>query len=278
MKPKLIALDLDGTLLLPDKSLSARNRAALDAAAAAGIRIVPATGRLYAGLPDFIRALPYLRYLIAINGAQVYDAAEQKILHRADLSAETALAIYDVMETLPVAYDCYRDGKAYMPRRFLDALETYIPDNPVVRKMVRDLRIPVDDLQAMVRADNRPIQKLQCFFADGAARPRLMKLFAERFPTAAVSSSLGNNIEINDGAARKGNALLALCAHLGIDPAETVAFGDGINDIDMLRAAGTGVAMANAEPEVLAAADAVTAANTEDGVARYIEQNILSDT
>ena len=75
MKPKLIALDLDGTLLLPDKSLSARNRAALDAAAAAGIRIVPATGRLYAGLPYFIRALPYLRYLIAINGAQVYDAA-----------------------------------------------------------------------------------------------------------------------------------------------------------------------------------------------------------
>ena len=275
MKTKLIALDLDGTLLLPDKTLSARARAALDAAAAKGVLIVPATGRMFRALPDFVRTLPYLRYAITINGAQVYDAAEDRVLHRADLALDTALEIYDVMKGLDVAYDCYRDGKAYMERRFLDHLEDYIPNDPPVLTMVRSLRLPVDDLDAMLRADDRPIQKLQCFFADISRRAPLIAMFAERFPTTAVSSSLGGNVEINDGAARKGCALQALCTALGIDIAETVAFGDGINDIDMLRAAGTGVAMANADAAVKAAADTETAANTEDGVAQYIEKYIL---
>lgn len=275
MKTKLIAMDLDGTLLLPDKTLSARNRAALDAAAEKGILVVPATGRLYIGLPEFIRALPYVRYVIAINGAQLYDAVDDKVLHTADLDVETALAIYDLMETFPLAYDAYIDDKAYMDRRFIDTLEDYIPDDPHVLNMVLGLRIPVDDLRKMVRERGLPIQKLQCFCADVERLAQLRSIFAARFPKTAVSSSLKHNIEINSGDAVKANALLALCSHLGIDPAETLAFGDGLNDISMLRAAGTGVAMANASDEVRAAADMVTASNVEDGVAQYLEKYVL---
>ena len=130
MKTKLIALDLDGTLLLPDKSMSPRNRAALDAAAEKGIFIVPATGRLFIGLPEFIRSLPYLRYAITVNGAQVYDAAEDRVLCRAELPAADALALYDEMRALNLGYDVYMDDRAFMDHRFYDTFEVFFPDDP----------------------------------------------------------------------------------------------------------------------------------------------------
>ena len=89
-------------------------------------------------------------------------------------------------------------------------------------------------------------------------------------PGIAVTSSHPKNIEVMDESASKGASLAWLCGHLGIDPAEAVAFGDNFNDIEMLETAGTGIAVANAEPEVLAHADRQTAGNDEDGVARAI--------
>ena len=90
-----------------------------------------------------------------------------------------------------------------------------------------------------------------------------------------MTSSVPNNIEVNIRAANKGNALRILCNHLGIDLSQTMAFGDGGNDITMLRCAGTGVAMANACREAKEAADDVTADNEKDGVAVYLEKHVL---
>ena len=89
-----------------------------------------------------------------------------------------------------------------------------------------------------------------------------------------MTTSIPTNIEINSMGANKGAALRGLCAYLGIDPADTAAFGDGSNDIPMLREAGVGVAMANAEPEVKAAADVVTDSNNDAGVAKMIRKLI----
>ena len=97
-----------------------------------------------------------------------------------------------------------------------------------------------------------------------------LRELTERFPALSVTSSIPTNIEINSGEANKGDALLRLCAILGLDPAETLAFGDGTNDSSLLRAAGLGVAMANALPAVKAAADALTASNNDAGVAKTI--------
>ena len=94
----------------------------------------------------------------------------------------------------------------------------------------------------------------------------------ELFPELAVTSSVRNNIELNLASANKGAALEALCRHLGVAMEETVAFGDGTNDLTMLRAAGLGVAMANAAPEVKAAADRVTDDNEHAGVAKVINE------
>ena len=100
----------------------------------------------------------------------------------------------------------------------------------------------------------------------------MLRELPERYPTLAVTSSVPFNIEINSALSTKGRALERLCEMLGIDPADTVAFGDGSNDISLLRAAGCGVAMENAEPAVKAAADRVTGTNDDSGVAMVLEE------
>ena len=128
------------------------------------------------------------------------------------------------------------------------------------------------ELRAYLREKGEALQKLQFYFTDMALRERLLRELPERWPQLAVTSSVPFNIEINSARATKGRALESLCALLGIDPADTLAFGDGTNDVSLLRAAGCGVAMANASAEVRAAADRVTLSNNESGVAAVIEE------
>ena len=122
----------------------------------------------------------------------------------------------------------------------------------------------------------RPLRgELQMVFQDMQLRARAFRELAKAFPDMLATSSIENNIEINIWEANKGYAFTRLCGLLGIDTAETVAFGDGGNDVTLLEAAGTGVAMANACEEAKAAADAVTLSNSEDGIAEYLEKYVL---
>ena len=99
-----------------------------------------------------------------------------------------------------------------------------------------------------------------------------MKLLGEQFPHLIQSISLPTNLELNAPGATKGDALEALCRHLGLDLLESAAFGDGTNVLTMIQKAGVGVAMANAAPDVLQRADLVAPSNREDGVAQILEQ------
>lgn len=272
---KLIALDLDGTLLNSAKELSPGNRAALDAAAGAGIRIVPATGRFWRGMPEVIRKLPFVRYVITINGAEIYDADAGKPLFSAGIPCGEALAVLEYLDSLPVIYDCYAGGWGYMTARMQERAEEYISYEPSLR-MVRELRSPVPELKAYLREGGIDPQKLQLFTRDIPLRDRLLEILAERFPRLEMTASLPNNLEINAREAGKGRALLALAARLGIAREETAAFGDGLNDLEMLRAAGIGVAMGNAHPRVLAAADRIAEDCDADGVGKMI-RTLLSE-
>lgn len=270
-KTRLIALDLDGTLLNSAKALTARTVDALTAASRAGIEIVPATGRFYRGMPEAVRALPFLRYAITINGAEVYDIAAQRSLYAAEIPADDALAVLRYLDTMPVMYDCYIGGWGYITAWMQEHAEDYISYDFSLQ-MVRELRAPVPELKAYIAENGFSLQKISVFTRDIPFRDRLIPTLAERYPHLVISSSLPNNIEINSAAANKGSALRALAAHLRIEDSETAAFGDGLNDLSMITQAGTGVAMANAHPAILAAADAVTASCDEDGVAVYIEK------
>lgn len=274
MNCRLIAFDLDGTLLDNEKRIPEENLRALAEAADRGAVIVPATGRILRGIPEQLRQLPYIRYYILSNGAAVCDTAEEKTLYRADIPLELALRVMDYLDTQPVLYDCYQNDVGWMSQSMYEQAPVYFREEPQILKLVEKLRIRVPDLKETLRQHNEPLQKIQFYYKpeDDGRRREMLAHFAERFPALCATSSTSNNVEVNSDRASKGGALLALCGALGIDPGETLGFGDGSNDISLLRAAGRGVAMANAEEAVKAAADAVCESNLECGVAREIRR------
>ena len=276
---KLLAFDLDGTLLDGRKQISEENLSALKEAAAAGITLVPATGRIYRGIPEALKALPFLRYYILSNGAALYDAETRQVIRRADVPLELALRCYDYLDTLPVIYDCYQNEMGYMNRSMMERAGEYMAREPGILELLYPLRVPVEDLKESLRQRGEDLQKLQLWFRPEELWMRQTQLeeIPRRFPELKASTSISNNIELNSIDAGKGRALEALCAHLGIETAESAAFGDGINDLELLQAAGMGIAMANADPALLKAADRVTESNEENGVARGIRRLLAGE-
>lgn len=266
----IIALDLDGTLLNSDKQLSEGNRRALERAYEAGYAIVPTTGRFYGGMPACIRELPFIRYIITINGAEVADLATGEVIYSAEIPNERALAVYEAMDSENVLYDCYQHNAAFMSAAHKERIDDMVSSDHY-REMLHRLRKSVPDLKGFLRENGEDVQKIQLFTVDRPLRLRLMEQLPTMFEGLAVSSSVIDNIEINDCRAHKGAALLTLAEHLGLSREDTFAFGDGLNDLTMLREAGIGFAMENGEAEVKAVADRVTAGCDEDGVARGIE-------
>ena len=277
---RLIAFDLDGTLLDSRKNLPEENRRAMEAAAEAGLLLVPATGRIYRGIPESLKSLPFIQYYILSNGAVVYDAKQDRILYRGDVPVELALRCYEYLDTLPVLYDCYQNERGWITRSMLEAAPPYFAYEPEIMKLLYGLRIPVDDLKQTLRERGEPLQKIQCYFLpeDEELRLRQLTEIPRRFPELVATTSVSNNIEINSINAGKGKALSALCEILGFPAAEAVAFGDGSNDAEMLRAAGLGVAMENAMESVKAVADELTASCDEAGVGKTIWRLLAEQT
>ena len=268
---KLIALDLDGTLLDSGKRLSARNRAALEAAAAKGVHVVPTTGRFFGMMPEAIHALPFVRYAITVNGAQVYDRETDTALARAEIPVATAIAAMEVLDGFDCIYDCYQENWGWMTDAMQRKAADYAPDAHYL-KMIREFRRPVPELKAHLAAKGADVQKVMLFARDAADLPAIRDALAARFPELVLTRSTPNNVEINHALAHKGEALRRLADRLGFGLACCMAFGDGLNDLTMVRDAGFGVAMSNAAPEVLAAAKHVTLSNDDDGVAAAIEK------
>lgn len=268
MSIQLILFDLDGTLLTSEKQLSPASRTALEKAAAAGIHLVPATGRFYSAIPQAVRDLPFLRYFVTINGAQVYDRQTDQVLLRRELSCADAQAVYDRLDRLPLLYDCYWEDRAYMSAAHLAQAEAFIPD-PHLLDLVKRLRQPLEDFRGTMAG--RGAQKIQAFFPTPEQRQAATRELLWAFPHLSLTSAYPCNLEINSREATKGAALTFLAGQLGIPLRDTMAFGDGSNDLSMLQAAGLGVAMANADPSLKAAANYIAASNDEDGVARTME-------
>lgn len=273
MPYRLIAFDLDGTLLDDNKKIPEENVKALERAAERGLLLVPATGRIMPGLPEELLRLPFLRYFICSNGAGVYDRQEDSVLYKEEIPAALALRVIEYMDTLPVIYDCYQYDKGWVTAGMYDRAEEYFADQPFMLELFYRLRRKVDSLPETLRQRGDGIQKLQMHFRtrDLDEKQRQLHILPTLFPELAVTTSVRNNIELNSREADKGKALAALCESLAISISETIAFGDGANDIGLLKAAGLGIAMGNADAQVKAAADRVTASNQEAGVAKALK-------
>jgi Cof subfamily protein (haloacid dehalogenase superfamily) len=270
MNCRLIALDLDGTLLNREKQIPPENLAALERAYRAGIVLVPASGRSRAGIPDCVRAAPYFRYFITSNGASVWDRARGEQIWAAPIAPELAMRVLAALSEMDGETDVYADGGGLIGAEALGRLAEFpMPARQLA--YIRATRRTVASLKDAVAAA-RSVELMQIFLRRPAQKKALIARLREQFPELSVVTSMDNNIELNSIRAGKGAALTALCRLLGIPPEQTAAFGDEQNDLPMFRAAGLAVAMGNAQPEVQAAADIVTGTNEDAGVARAISR------
>lgn len=269
-KIRLIALDLDGTLFNSNGQISEKNRAALRCAAAGQTVVVISTGRPYIGLPLAEMKEIGIDYAITANGAGVYRITDRKCLLEDVISPGEGAALLRELYRYPVHIDAFIGGGAYTQsstRGMINRLQV----SESLRAYIRDTRTVVDDLAGFIWDHQLGIQKLTINFipdAGGAlaARDDVANLLSG-YPAFHFVSGGFSNIEVNKSGVSKAKGLRFLCEALQIPLAQTMACGDSENDLAILTAAGLGVAMANAEPKLLKAADFVTRSNNEDGVA-----------
>ena len=266
---RLIGLDLDGTTLTSDKVLTPHTKEVLESCLRQGIQILPATGRARSGIPDYLTEIEGIRYVVVSNGAAVVDLETGENVYTNCISWERALEIFDILEEYHTFYDIYALGKGWCEGRFLDHLEQYRIE-PHIEQLIRTSRTRIVDLRTWVKEHQAPIEKINMFFAREEERQKAFTEL-EKVPDLAVTCSLVNNLEINDRSCNKGDALLNLGKILDISLDQIMACGDGNNDYEMIKQAGTGVAMENGEPGVKKIADFITKTNDEEGVAFAIE-------
>ena len=263
MLPRLIATDLDGTLLDPTGVLRPRTAAALQAAADAGVIVVFATGR-----PPFVAGHEIaaagrgVHYGVMANGTIICSLPAQTVLHSITFATESAreavrvLRLHDAGVGFALATDAGFTAEAGFHQRM--PLQ-HGPDNPVPDALVG-------------HEASRATLKLLAFHRTHGAHD-LLRIMPPLLGTDLVVTHMGADaVEIGPAGADKGVGLGWLCAHLGIDARDVLVFGDELNDLPMFRFAGRCVAVGNASPHVRDAADEIAPTNTEEGVAQVIER------
>lgn len=262
---RLLAIDLDGTLLapLPSKHITPRTRQALLQAAGAGITLVIATGQNLAVLQAVCGNLPLKGPQIIENGAVVADI-QGNIYHEKLFPAAYILPTLDTLRLMGFYRAYHTLHRVYVDKDTPRARNWYRPPVPPA--------IEVDDVATLYPLPCIKVVGIGAAETLREKRQQLEQLFAGKLYVTQSSFDL---VEFLHPGVSKGNALKMIAADLGIAPEEIVAIGDNHNDIGMLQFAGLGVAMAHAHEEVKAAARYVTRSNAEDGVAVVIEELIL---
>jgi Cof subfamily protein (haloacid dehalogenase superfamily) len=265
--PALIATDVDGTLLDDDERISPRTRAAVRAAVASGAEFVLATGRPPRWVRPIVDALGFAPIAVCANGAVVYDSATDRIVSTHTLSVDALTVLAELAErAIPgVGLAVERVGI-----RAHDAATPQFVSSPGYEHAWLN-----PDNTEVSRADLLSVPAVKLLIRKAGARSSDMaaELAKHLGPEGDITYSTNNGlVEIVPAGITKATGVEEVARPLGIVAADTVSFGDMPNDIALLRWAGHGVAMGNAHPETVAAADEVTAPNNDDGLARVLER------
>jgi Cof subfamily protein (haloacid dehalogenase superfamily) len=257
----MLALDVDGTLLTSDATLSPRTRAALNQAAAAGWHIVLVTGRPLAIALPVVHDVGLGEYVVAANGATVAEIVTGETIYQACLPGDLAAeAVKRARQAVPGI------GSAVTTQR------------GSVRELGFDRIAPLSETDSVLVPDACPSPDDVVFsvvlFAAGIETRTLAVVLNAVLPDGVeVSlSGLTGSVELTAPGVNKASGIAQLCRRLGVNQRDVVAFGDGPNDHEMLSWAGLGLAMGNADAETKALADEVTTSNDDDGIALVVER------
>ncbi|MDK6259446.1 MULTISPECIES: HAD family hydrolase [Corynebacterium] len=266
-RPRLIACDVDGTLLTSAERVSARLRAVLTRALETGAEVALATGRPHRWIYPVLEQLPVMPVCVTANGAVLYDSASDTILRRHELAPEAMSEVVGIArrELGEVAVACERSGEsAFDPEESLfvvapNYMHTWEAQGYAVLSEGTVLAEPA--VKLLLRNESMTAPEMYARLAD-KIDPRLAQL------TFSMEEGL---IEVGAPGVTKALGVADLSEMHGVAQERCIAFGDMANDVEMLRWCGFGVAMGNARPEVKDAGDFTTVTNDEDGVARVLE-------
>ena len=264
MRVDAIAFDLDDTLLRDDRTISAYTLSVLRRAAEAGIRVIPASGRTRDSMRGYVDQIGCETCFISCNGAEVWSP-DRTLLMQELLDVPLAVEVARFARE----HDCYAQtyaGDSFYYNRQGDWARAYAESS--------DLRgVYVGDLEAYL---TRPTPKILMMDNPRRIVDLLEEARAAFGDRVSLTCSKPYFLEVNPPRATKGNALRWCAEHYGFAMARVLAFGDSLNDLSMLEAAGYGVAVANAREDVKALIPLACGSNQADGPAHYIEQHILS--
>lgn len=256
--------DIDGTLLTREREITPGVLAAVSAAQALGVRVCLATGRIWLSARQYFERLGADPPAILYNGGLVYDFRTDTVLRRTHLDYEHARAVLEILREVPeVQPHLYAGDRVYTGRA-----------NELTDRYRRKDSIQVEEVGDLVEFLPRDPMKILIIGARPALERAVARIRTIPMPINTVFSE-ETYLEILPVGSSKGVALEFVAAHLGIPLGEVVAVGDNLNDLEMLRAAGLGVAMGNAPGALKDAADAVTRTNDEEGVRDVIERFVL---
>lgn len=267
---RVIACDLDGTLLKDDKTISNETVAQLQRICDKGVIFLPSTGRTHRELPAVLRELPFLRYALCCNGGAVYDYQENRYVYEDAIPYELALRVLDYVKQLPVFETVAVNGER-IARGYDDGEVDEYVRQVAAKGLLFNFQGASDVREAFARR-HLDAQKFLLYPAEGAVKEEIMKDLQTAFPELEVSTSGPKFIEVNTKGVDKGKALADFCRLMEIPIEESVAFGDAENDISMLKAAGKAVVMENGTAETKKYADLICASNNDDGVAEMIRE------
>lgn len=262
---KLIAIDLDGTLLTDDLTVSPGTVQAIQRAVEAGTIVTIATGRMFASAKQFAQQLEINVPLITYQGALIMDVEEKEVVYERLVSPDIAQKLVEISAEKNIHLQVYQDDILY------GAVE-----NEELVSYAEGVKVPYTVEPDLLKLAEKGFTK--ALFIESpevidVLQEELKTLFGDR---AHIAKSKPHFLEVTHPEANKGLALLHLAKTLGIDQSEIIGIGDNHNDKELIETAGVGVAMGNAVQEMKDIADFVTLTNNEDGVGHVIEKFVLT--
>ena len=249
-KIKLVAADMDGTLLNRDRKITQYTQNVIKKAMAQGVYFVPATGRAVNALPPELKEMDKNHFEM------------DRVLELMDF-----LKQFDLMESISL------NGQSYANKKEMENIDYYELDSNT-KAIVQGSRVLVDDLEMFVKEQSTTVEKTTLLFKTMEERRRAADALS-KIEDIQFSSSLPKNLEISKKGCNKGDGLFHLAKILNIQKEEIMSCGDADNDRELLESAGLAVVMENGLDSMKAIADYITVSNQENGVAKAMEKFVL---